>query len=254
LNAVSSFLKKSTIKSTTTGVIESIDINLGDNVETGQLLVTIKTKEASALEKSTYSDTTFNFKGLIKIKSTKDGIISSISHHKGDYVQEGDELAIISEQSSLVFLLEVPFELRDYIKKGATCDIMLPDNRVIQGIISSKLPVMDMQSQTENYIIKPVNDVKLPENLIVKIKIVKNAKQNAIVLLKPAVLTNETQTDYWVMKLLNDSIAIKVSITKGIENSDKIEILSPAFNKPDRILLTGNYGLADTAKVVIQKQ
>jgi hypothetical protein len=56
------------------------------------------------------------------------------------------------------------------------------------------------------------------------------------------------------MQLINDSIAIKVPIKKGIELSDKVEILQPVFGSSDRILLTGNYGLSDTAKVTIQQQ
>jgi len=38
-----------------------------------------------------------------------------------------------------------------------------------------------------------------------------------------------------------------------MENNDQVEILSPEFSERDRILLTGNYGLPDTAKVLIMK-
>lgn len=254
LNAVSSFLKKSSIKSTATGVIESLDFNLGDNVKKGDVLFTIKTKEAVALEKAISKDTSLNFQGLIKIKATKDGILSSITHHKGDYVQEADELAVIAEQSSLVFLLEVPFELHNFVKAGELCDIVLADNQHLKGTLSSSLPIMDVQSQTENYIVKPVSAEKLPENLIAKIKIIKSARPSASVLPKAAVLANETQTEFWVMKLINDSTAIKVPVKKGIESTDKVEILDPSFKNTDNILLTGNYGLSDTAKVTILKE
>jgi len=82
---------------------------------------------------------------------------------------------------------------------------------------------------------------------------VKNAKNNANVISKGAVLANETQTEFWVMKMINDTVAVKVGIKKGLENSDKVEITSPSFLKTDRFLLTGNYGLPDTAKVTIKK-
>jgi hypothetical protein len=53
---------------------------------------------------------------------------------------------------------------------------------------------------------------------------------------------------------MTDSItAVKVPIVKGIEARDSIEILSPHFTVNQQILLTGNYGLPDTAKVVIEK-
>jgi hypothetical protein len=40
-------------------------------------------------------------------------------------------------------------------------------------------------------------------------------------------------------------------VTKGIETNDRIEILKPQFSVNDKILLTGNYGLPDTAKVKV---
>jgi hypothetical protein len=53
------------------------------------------------------------------------------------------------------------------------------------------------------------------------------------------------------MKLINPTTAVKVPVTKGIESGDRVEILSPKFSAQDKIVVTGNYGLADTAKVKI---
>jgi len=251
-NAVS-VSKKNIVRANTAGIINKVEISVGDNVTAGQLVFAIKTKEASALEKSTINDSSLLFQGLIKVKAPKTGTIGTIAHQKGDYVQEGDELATISEQNSLMFLLQVPFELRQYVYLNKSCSIVLPDNTIVNGVISSNLPVMDAQSQTENYLVKPSGIEKLPENLVARVRITKNTKTNAVVLPKQAILSNEIQSEFWVMKLVNDSTAVKVPVKKGIEVADKIEILEPAFEKTDRILLTGNYGLADTALVSIKK-
>lgn len=56
------------------------------------------------------------------------------------------------------------------------------------------------------------------------------------------------------MKMIDSATAVRVDIKKGLELKDKIEVLSPKFSKDDRILVTGNYGLPDTAKVIIEKQ
>ena len=56
------------------------------------------------------------------------------------------------------------------------------------------------------------------------------------------------------MKLLNDSVAVKTDIKKGIESGNNIQILEPLLNDSDKIILTGNYGLSDTAKISIIKQ
>lgn len=55
------------------------------------------------------------------------------------------------------------------------------------------------------------------------------------------------------MKMINSDTAVKVTIQKGIQTEDKIEILSPILTKEDKILLTGNYGVADSIKVQVLK-
>lgn len=73
-----------------------------------------------------------------------------------------------------------------------------------------------------------------------------------MVLPKSAVLSNETQTEFWVMKLMNDSTAVKVNVQMGLQNAGMIEILSPSFQPDDKIIIEGNYGLSDTAKVKVR--
>ena len=254
LPAVATYMNKSIVRATTTGTIEKILIKPGEYIATDQLLFTIRTREAMALDKKAQSDSSLSFQGLINIASHKEGAINSILYQKGDYVQEGDELAIVSEQNSLVFILDVPFELDKYIEKNRNCRIVLPDNRQIDGTITGRLPEMDMQSQTIRYVVKPQSTDRLPGNLIASINLVKSTSEKAMVLPKRAVLGDETQTEFWVMKLLNDSTAIKIDVSKGFENNEEVEITSPQFLPSDRIVLTGNYGLTDTARVTIIKE
>jgi biotin carboxyl carrier protein len=253
LSAVSAFMIKNIIRSATTGTIEDISVIPGDFINKNQLLFTVKTREAMAVQNTQSGDSSLNFKGIIKIFSPKEGIIGSISHQNGDFVQEGDELAVIAEQSSLVFMLEVPFEFKGLIEKRSTCSLKLPDNSVITGVIKGKLSEMNVQAQTISFLVKPVTTSRLPENLIATASIIRNSKENAAVLLKPAVLGNEALTEFWVMKLVNDSIAVKVIVKKGMETNTEVEITDPVFNPSDRVILTGNYGLPDTASIIIMK-
>jgi len=173
LPAVATFMNKSIVRATTAGTIDRILITPGEYISADQLLFTIKTKEAMAAGKTMESDTSLTFKGLINITSHKEGVINTISYQKGDFVQEGDELAVVSEQKRLVFILDVPFELEKYIEKNRHCSIILPDSRKLDGTITGKLPEMDMQSQTVRYVIKPEGAEKLPANLIASINLVK---------------------------------------------------------------------------------
>ena len=68
---------------------------------------------------------------------------------------------------------------------------------------------------------------------------------------KSCVLSDEMMKEFWVMKLINDSTAIKIPVIVGNKNSERIEVLSPQFNSADKIISKGNYGLPDTAFVSI---
>jgi biotin carboxyl carrier protein len=252
LPAVTAFINKSILRSTTTGTVESTSISLGDKIRKDQLLFIIRTRESSALNNSLKGDSALSFSGQIKITASRAGIISSVSHQNGDFVQEGDELAVISDQNSLVFILDTPFEFLKYIEKSISCKIQLPDKQIIDGNITGRLAEMDPQAQTVRYMIRPVYSGQLPANLNAIVSIVKSTRNKVAVLPKDAVLGNETQTEFWVMKLINDSTAIKVPVTKGFENNEEVEITGPEFLMTDRIVLTGGYGLPDTARVIIK--
>jgi hypothetical protein len=55
------------------------------------------------------------------------------------------------------------------------------------------------------------------------------------------------------MQLIDTITAVKVPVVKGLEAGDRVEIIEPKFKSGDRFVLSGNYGLPDTAKVLIQK-
>src|ERR1700742_2873723 len=108
LNAVSTTLQKNYVKSNATGYIQQVDAQLGHNVSKGQVLFTVKTKEAQTIGNSiNVLDTTFKFSGVNKIRASAAGYISQLSHQQGDYVQDGEALAIISDRSSFIFLMQL---------------------------------------------------------------------------------------------------------------------------------------------------
>jgi biotin carboxyl carrier protein len=251
LSATSVFLFKASIKAPVTGYVEDMDINLGDAIAKNQLLFTIKTKEASAIMDDSLN--TLKFSGIVNVKAAIAGLISSIEHPEGDYVVEGDQLCQIAIPGSLVFILDVPFELSGSVKLNTLCEIALPDSQVIKGIIKSRLSSMAGTSQTERFIVKLTEPKSLPENLVSKIRIVKESVKTAVSLSKTSILTDETMQSFWVMKLINDSMAVKVDVTIGISEEEYVQITRPVFKTYDLFLTSGNYGLGDTAYVKVLK-
>ncbi|MDQ2753325.1 MAG: RND transporter, partial [Bacteroidota bacterium] len=80
VNAISSFLLKTSVKASAVGYLQTANIHLGEYVSKGQILFTIKTKEAQALGSTINSlDTSLHFEGVIKIKSTGNGYITQLT-------------------------------------------------------------------------------------------------------------------------------------------------------------------------------
>jgi multidrug efflux pump subunit AcrA (membrane-fusion protein) len=243
LNATSAFQQRNYVKSNAIGYIQKVFIQPGQDVEKGQVLFTIKTKEAQSIGNAVnILDTTFKFSGETKIQ---------LLHQQGDYVQDGEQLAVIADKGSFAFIMQMPYEMRPTVKMGQNVVLTLPDNEKINGMITSFMPAVDTAAQTQGVVIKIPANKQIPENLIASAQLVRTSKQNAQSLPKSAILSNETQTEFWVMKLINPTTAVKVPVTKGIEIGDRVEILTPKFAKDDKIVVTGNYGLNDTAKVKI---
>jgi biotin carboxyl carrier protein len=253
LSATSAFQNKNLIKSNVTGYIEKSLARVGEFVQSGKPLFYIRTKEAEALRKFHSSDSAFNFKGLIEVRAPESGILADVNKYENDYVSDGDALATIVQKNSFVFMLNVPYEFKKYAQAGRNCIVLLPDSTRLNGTIKSQLSTVDPVSQTQIYEVKVSTDLNLPENLVASVFLPKTTKQNAQLVDKSCVMSDETMENFWVMKLINDSTAVKIPVKKGISSDTKVEIISPVFSPADRIIYSGQYGLPDTASVLINK-
>jgi len=252
LNATSVFQQDNIIKSNINGYIKTVKVKVGQFVNAGSLLFVLKTKEAESIGNTINKlDSSFHFSGVSNIAASQAGYIVSLNHQLGDYVQDGEQLAVISDSKSFGFILNLPYELRSYVPLNKSLDVVLPDSTHLTGVVSSFLPAIDSASQTQQVLVKVTSAANIPENLIAKVHIPTKQESNAVSLPKQAVLSDESQTNFWVMKMIDSVRAVKVPVIKGIETNGRVEILRPQFSSSDKILLTGNYGLGDTARVKV---
>jgi multidrug efflux pump subunit AcrA (membrane-fusion protein) len=254
LNATSQFLLKTSVKSMTNGYLEEMNVSPGQKISKGERLFVVRSKEAHNLSNTMGKvDSLLHFEGKMLVTAPGNGYILQLAYREGDYVQDGETIATIGDMKSLVFMLELPYELKPFLAENKTVELSLPDGEKLKGTISSAMPVIDAASQTQSYVIR-VNSAKpIPENLIAKVQFIKKVSSKAAILPKEAILTNEVQSQFWIMQMQDSITAVKVLVVKGIEAGDSVEIVSPHLNPAQKILVTGNYGLSDTAKVVIEK-
>ena len=253
LNANTVFQKKVVVRANITGYIIALSWKVGDRIVSGAVFCTIKTKEQDALKNIDQREPSLNqFQQPIKIVTRARGFITAVNYIQGDFVNEGDILATITEPSSLVLSVNVPYEYNRYVYNGRSCEVQFPDGKKINAAITLSIPVIDAASQTQQFFIHlPVNQ-QLPENMNLLVRIPMKQKINAICLPLEAIQTNETQDEFWVMKLANDSLAVRVPITVGSQNDSLKEVVSGVGLK-DKIIVQGGYRLADSSLVSIEK-
>jgi multidrug efflux pump subunit AcrA (membrane-fusion protein) len=253
LNANTAFLNKETVRATFQGFIEKTYKNIGDIIKPGDKLFQIRTKELVSADTAKLIFGNENFQGSITIKAKSSGVLTELDYHSGDFISDGELLAVVSNPSSLVIKLSVPFENVSKIRLNENCEITFPGGEKIPGVIEKKIPAVDSGTQTQTYLIMLSVNKEIPENLNVIVKIPVKAYKDAVVLPKSSLMTDVTENIFWVMKLINDSTAIRVNVTKGIESDSLIQILDPKLSVSDNIILNGAYGLPYTSKIELVK-
>ena len=253
LNGVTTFQRRENIRSTNTGFITSVKFKQGDYIASGQLFCTLITKEQEALKGIAALDSSLaKFQQPIQVMANVTGVISAINTLQGDYVGEGDVLANVSEPASLVVIVNVPYEYNQFVKAGKMCEILLPDYKLIRTAITRAMPSVDANSQSQTFIISLPNH-DLPENLNVSIRISRNGKDDLVAVPTAAVQTDEMQREFWLMKMINDSLAVKIQVRTGLQNDSITEIISDEITIRDNIILQGAYGLPDSSLVIVRK-
>ena len=250
LSAVTAYVQRNMITAPIPCFLMTVKIKLGQTVKKGEVLYVLESKEHKALGDAFKDDPSLANLGKITITAPISGIVTVLDRQQvGDYVTEGNPLCTITENSSIVFQLNVPYEYNSLTHIGEYYTIVLPDKKQIRAKLTLPLTTVTPTAQTQQYWLKPDAQIFLPEGLIATVMLTLNHKSNSQMLPKECVLSDELLKEFWVMKMINDSTAVKIPVQLGMRNLQQVEITNPKFNAKDKILSDGNYGLADTAAV-----
>jgi multidrug efflux pump subunit AcrA (membrane-fusion protein) len=248
-NGKTIYLKKNLVVAPISGYIRKMKVKFGDSVKKGELLFQIQTKENKALESSNAVNI-----GIINVISPSNGVVSILNiTTSGAYIVEGASLCTVSENRDVMVQLNLPFEFNSLIKTGTKCRLVLDDDNKFDGTIYQILPTVDEANQTQQILIKPHTNKQLPENLNLEVEILKARHSKSCLIPRSAVMTNETQTEFWVMKVINNKLALKVPFTKGIENDNTVEAIASGLTISDVVISEGGYGLSDSTVVKVVK-
>ena len=247
---ITQFTQHIQVRAQSTGIISESLVSIGSRIEKNKPLLIIKSREASILNSSVQQDNVL-LNMADTVFSFSSGIINQVLVQQGDFVHEGDLLASCVVENSMRILVSVPLEENFTIFKNKTCSIFLPDGRTIKGIVGTSMPIANINDQTNQFLVNPLSGNSLSENMHVRVRIKIQDIMNGIFVPRTSVYSNEELTDQWILKVIHDSIAVKLPVTTGIEIDSLIQIIHSPLLLTDQIIFKGGYGLSDSAFVKI---
>lgn len=234
------YLRRNAITAPVAAFVTKVYVSLGAQVRAGQPLYQLETKERRALGRLAIAGDTAII-GLVTVRASSEGVISTFDKQQtGDYVLEGTQLCTIAENNALAVQVNVPFEYEALARPGRTCRVRLPDGRALTATFETPLTTINALAQTQSVLARISRPIPLPENLTVQVDVTSQANTHAQLLPKTAVLSDEMLQHFWVMRLANDSTAIKVPVQLGERTTTTVEVRSPIFGPGDRIVTEGN--------------
>lgn len=250
--AVSRYLQSINYRARTAGIITRVFTRPGDDVKLHQPLFIIKPAELSALESSgSLSHSIINSGDTIF--SDQKSLTNHVLVQDGDYVQPGNLLATAFKENSLVAVTYVPFSQVPLIKINSPCTVEVPGKGNVKSFFKKQLFLADNITQTQPFIVPLPGSLRLSGNMNLSVHFKEKEIHNGIFVPREAVLTNEEENIFWLMKMANDTTAVRVPVTIGWQGKNSIQVLSGNINTSDKIITGGAYGLPDTAYVRIVK-
>ncbi len=243
------YLEKNQVVAPISGYVVRANVKFGQEVQKDMVLFELKTRESTVLETS---NDTSGISGKVLIHANSGGYINELNIYKtGVYVAEGSLLCNIVNSKDLLIKLNMPYEYVSLLSSEQKCKIKLVDSTIISGSVYRILPSVDVSNQTQTVLINAETERLLPENLNLLIYFVKEKHNNVLLISKSSLMTDETQHEFWIMKIGTGNTAVKVPVIKGLENDSLVEIISPDLNVNDLIISQGAYGLPDSTLVSI---
>jgi membrane fusion protein (multidrug efflux system) len=282
--------KMASVYSRVQGLVENILSEEGDIVKKGQILMTLEADEyvlaeekarlnyqsqksdfdrltamykENLLSKEEFEKARFTLQGLevdwkqaqlnlsyTKIKSPIDGIVGDRLIKPGDRIQPTDKLYTVINTSEMIAVVYAPEKELGNVVKNQQAYITsdhLPGEQY-EGWIKRVSPVVDPQSGTFKITVgvKNSNNI-LKAGMFVNTHIITATHENAILIPKTAIVYENEQLNVYVVR---DSIANKVTLKVGFQNSAKVESLE-GIEEGDQIIVVGQAGLKDKTKVRI---
>lgn len=268
------------------GRIEHIYVEVGTNVQAGQMLVRMDQnqynttkltftnlgiemqrmdalKESGAVSAQAYDQTKLGYEQTKEslaflenntfVKAQFSGVISAKNYEDGELFA-GQPIVVLTQINTLKALVNIPESYFPMVKKGMKVDIMsdIYPGEVFPATIEIVYPTIDAASHTFQVKVRiPNTGLKLRPGMYAHTSIALG-KVETIIVPYQAVQKLTGSNERYVF-LNNGGVAKRVFVTLGQRFDDKIEVLSDEIAEGDELVSVGQAKLVEGSKLNIVK-
>lgn len=209
------------------------------------------TKDAS---KYTWEDAKLRL-DYMSIKSPISGVVGERLTKIGARVQPSDKLFSVVNKNDVIAVVYVPEKNINQLKPNLPAIVTSEnlDDQVFNARVKRISPVVDPSSGTFKVTVAVNNrDQILKPGMFVNVHLIIDTHEDAVLVPKTAIVYENEYVNVFVVR---DSIAHKIRLNTGFEDSEKIEALTD-INVGDKVIVVGQAGMKDKSKVrvVLERQ
>jgi RND family efflux transporter MFP subunit len=268
-------LKRETVASPVAGKLLGLKVTEGQSVKAGQVVAVVRTKESeSALEGAQAMSREARTAGekqeaqrtldlaeatqsTLSLRAKQGGTVASRLVQEGEQIAENESLLTILDLSTLDFQAEVPLSGIGRIKVGQAAKVNLQalPGTEFPARVDAVLPQVQTASQTLSIRLRFTERAAdgmrnlLKADMAGDVRIVLSSRPNSLLAPKAALLRDDENGAYSVLKVGADSIAHIVAVKLGAPQGDRQEISGDGLQPGVKVVVQGQHGLADSTKV-----
>ncbi|HEY6802121.1 MAG TPA: efflux RND transporter periplasmic adaptor subunit [Pyrinomonadaceae bacterium] len=188
------------------------------------------------------------------IRAPITGIVTDQFQYEGEFAAAGGKLVTIADISQVI--VKVPFSDTAVaeLKVGDSASVTPTDTSAeeMNGQVKLLSRSSDPTNRTVEVWVTLANGAgTLRANGAAQVKVLANAKRDAIVVPTSAVSLEASNSDEGTVMVVDaQSVAHETKVTVGTKTKDKVEIVS-GLNEGDTVVIEGNFALADGTKVEV---
>ena len=186
------------------------------------------------------------------IRSPISGVVTERPLFEGETAAAGTALITVMDTSALIAKLHLAQNQAQQLRLGAPAMLQVPGmDEPVSAKVALVSPALDPGSTTVEVWLRVDNRTgALKAGTPVHATITGRTVTNALSVPASSILTSQEGGGKYVMVITADSTAHRKPVTLGVQNSERVQVLS-GINAHDMVISSGDYGLDENTKVKI---